>query len=88
MELGVAAAPSLQELLAQGVIAQAVMMALPHFAYEENRKICMSHGLAMFHEKPLACTLFELQNLVAALGKRPYPWWWEPSEEIIQLMFI
>lgn len=33
----------------------------------------MSHGLAMFHEKPLACTLFELQNLVAALGKTPVP---------------
>ena len=72
-ELGVAAAPSLQDLLAQGVIAQAVMMALPHNVYEENRKICMSHGLAMFHEKPLACTLFELQNLVAALGKNPVP---------------
>lgn len=72
-ELGIDAAPSLGELLAQGVTAKAAMLALPHFAYEESRDACMKHGIAMFHEKPLACTLFELQNLVAALGKTPVP---------------
>ncbi len=70
---GFQTAESLTEILDSGVKANAVMMALPHFCYEECREVCMKNGLAMFHEKPLASTLIELQTLISALGKNPVP---------------
>lgn len=73
MKLGVETADSLGEILSRGVNANAAMLALPHFAYQESRETCIRNGIAMFHEKPLACSLFELQNLVESLEKNPVP---------------
>ena len=62
----------LEELLSR-VEAEAAILALPHSAYRQARQICLRHGLGIFHEKPLACSLSELLELQDQLTRRPTP---------------
>ena len=71
--LGIPAAKCLEDFLRLGIHVEGVLLAVPHFAYEACREICFRHQLAMFHEKPLACSLAELQDLTENLGKHQVP---------------
>jgi len=68
----VATSRDLEQLL-QHVEAEAAILALPHSAYRQARQICLRHGLGLFHEKPLACSLGELLELQDQLTRRPTP---------------
>ena len=51
----------------------AAILALPHNAYEGPRNACMDAGVAILHEKPLACHLDEVLKLQAELTQTPVP---------------
>ncbi|MBI4028446.1 MAG: GNAT family N-acetyltransferase [Verrucomicrobia bacterium] len=53
------------------VKAEAVILALPHTAYADARRICIEAGVAMLHEKPLACSMTELLKLHDQLIEKP-----------------
>lgn len=69
---GVPSAANIRDLI-DLVRPAAALLAVPHAAYQRLRNDCIHAGLALFHEKPLACTLSELLELQRTLGERPVP---------------
>jgi predicted dehydrogenase/GNAT superfamily N-acetyltransferase len=61
------------ESLLEEVDADAGVLAVPHSAYQTVRPPFLRRGLALLHEKPLACSLSELLELQDNLTARPTP---------------
>lgn len=69
---GIPGFQSVEQAMLSDQPPQAAIMALPHYLYRDYRIQCHAAGLAMLHEKPLACTLNELQELAELMSQSPF----------------